>query len=121
MLFSIFAFLTLALYMSIAEVIEERKAEKLIEENKQKIEYLDKQVKEGESIIDSLMVEISLRESVIDSLSSLRHEVIVEKKVEVLAVRELPLTESVVFLAEKLKEYEDCFEDYYMLCDSASV
>ena len=121
MLFSIFAFLTLALYMSISEVIAEHKAEKLIEENKQKIEYLDKQVKEGESIIDSLMVEISLRESVIDSLSSLRHEIVIEKVEKVLAVRELPLTESVEFLAEKLKEYEDSFENYYMLCDSISV
>lgn len=84
----------------------------------QKIETLDKQIRQNESIIDSLENVISLRESIIDSLSFLRQEVITEKVIVTREIRELPLSDGVEFLREKLKEYEEDYEDYLMSNES---
>ena len=87
-------------------------------ETMQMIETLDKQIRQDESIIDSLENIISLRESLIDSLSFMQQEVHIEKIYMIQEVRELPLTESVEFLKEKLKEYEEEYENYLMFADS---
>lgn len=87
-------------------------------ETMQMIETLDKQIRQDESIIDSLEKIISLRESVIDSLSFLHQEVLIEKVYVTQEVRELPLTDAVEFLNEKLKEYEEEYENYLMSIDS---
>jgi hypothetical protein len=84
----------------------------------QTIETLDKQIRQNESIIDSLENIISLRESIIDSLSFLRQEVITEKVIVTREIRELPLSDGVEFLKEKLKEYEEDYEDYLMSGES---
>ena len=80
----------------------------------QRIETLDKQIRQNESIIDSLENVISLRESVIDSLSFLRQEIRTEKVIVTREIRELPLSEGVEFLREKLKEYEEDYEEYLL-------
>lgn len=80
----------------------------------EKIDLLDETMKKNESIIDSLENKISQRESVIDSLSLVRKEIIIEKKVVIDEVRELPLTDAVEFLRKSLKDYEESFEVYYM-------
>ena len=87
-------------------------------ETLQKIETLDKQIRQDESIIDSLEKVISLRESLIDSLSFFRQEKVVEKVIKIKEVRELPLTESVEFLREKIKEYEEIYEEYLLPSDT---
>lgn len=86
-----------------------------------KIETLDEQIRLDESIIDSLENNISLRESLIDSLSFSHQEIIVEKVIEVDKVRELPLTESVEFLIEKLRDYEEDYNVYLMSSDSIAL
>jgi hypothetical protein len=86
--------------------------------NVEKINLLDEKLRQSESIIDSLENTVSLRESLIDSLSFSRQEVIIEKKIVVNEVRELPLNDAVLFLRKEITEYEKNFEDYYLHPDS---
>lgn len=90
-------------------------------ENLEKIDLLDLKLRQSESIIDSLENTISLRESLIDSLSFSRQEVIEEKKTVIREVKELPLNDAVLFLKEKLVEYEKSLENYYLYTDSISI
>lgn len=80
----------------------------------EKIDLLDETMKKNESIIDSLENKISQRESLIDSLSLDRQKIIIEKKVVIEEVRELPLTDAVEFLRKSLQEYEESFDVYNM-------
>lgn len=93
----------------------------ITKENLEKIDLLDLKLRQSESIIDSLENTISLRESLIDSLSFSRQEVIKEKKITIQKVKELPLDDAVLFLKEKLEEYEKSLENYYLYTDSIFI
>ncbi len=93
----------------------------ITKENLEKIDLLDLKLRQSESIIDSLENTISLRESLIDSLSFSRQEVIKEKKIIIQEVKELPLNDAVLFLKEKLEEYEKSLENYYLYTDSIFI
>ena len=82
----------------------------LEEKRLQEINLLDEKLRQNESIIDSLENKISLRESIIDSLSFSRQEIIIEKKIVIEEVKNLPVTEAIEFFSEKIKMYEDIFE-----------
>lgn len=95
--------------------------QELTQETVEKINLLDEKLRQSESIIDSLENTISLRESLIDSLSFSRQEVIIKKEVAISEVRELPLSDAVLFLRKAIEDYEKNFESYYLCPDSISL
>lgn len=95
--------------------------QELTKVNVEKINLLDEKLRQSESIIDSLENTISLRESLIDSLSFSRQEVIIEKEVAISEVRELPLSDAVLFLRKAIEDYEKNLENYYLCPDSISL